>query len=66
MVATSGSSRLVWGVGGAVAPVAYTWLLEHGTYTIWAVLGLVAVLGATASVALPRALPTAGERVTAG
>ncbi|CAN7150404.1 MFS transporter [Knoellia sp. LjRoot47] len=61
-----GLVQLVWGVGGAVAPVAYTWLLEHGTYTIWAVLGLVAVLGATASVALPRALPTAGERVTAG
>ncbi|GAA4109927.1 MFS transporter [Knoellia locipacati] len=61
-----GLVQLVWGLGGAVAPVAYTWLLEHGTYTIWAVLGLVAVLGAALSTRLPRALPTAGERVTAG
>lgn len=61
-----GLVQLVWGVGGAVAPVAYTWLLEHGTYTIWAVLGLVSVLGAAFALTLPRALPTAGERVTAG
>ena len=61
-----GLVQLVWGMGGAVAPVAYTWLLEHGTYTIWAALGLVALVGAAWSLALPRALPTAGERVTAG
>jgi MFS family permease len=61
-----GLVQLVWGVGGAVAPVAYTWLLGHGTYTIWAVLGLVAVLGGAYALTLPRTLPTAGERVTAG
>lgn len=61
-----GLVQLVWGMGGAVAPVAYTWLLEHGTYTIWAALGLVALVGAAWSLALPRALPTAGDRVTAG
>lgn len=61
-----GLVQLVWGVGGTVAPVAYTWLLEHGTYSIWAALGLVALLGAAFSLRLPRHLPTAGERVTAG
>ena len=61
-----GLVQLVWGMGGAVAPVAFTWLLERGTYTIWAVLSLVALLGAAYSLTLPRALPTAGERVTAG
>ncbi|MFW5474953.1 MFS transporter [Knoellia sp. CPCC 206450] len=61
-----GLVQLVWGVGGTVAPVAYTWLLEHGTATIWLVLGLVALVGAAFCLTLPRALPTAGERVTAG
>ena len=61
-----GLVQLVWGLGGAVAPVAYTWLLEHGTFTIWAVLGLVAVLGTGYLLTQPRALPTARERVTAG
>jgi MFS family permease len=61
-----GLVQLVWGLGGAVAPVAYTSLLEHGTFTIWLVLGLVAVLAAAYSSTLPRVLPTAGERVTAG
>ncbi|MDT0213550.1 MFS transporter [Rothia sp. ARF10] len=61
-----GLVQLVWGVGGTVAPVAYTWLLEHGTSTIWLVLGVVAVAGAAFSLTLPRALPTAGQRVTAG
>ncbi|MEO6019185.1 MAG: MFS transporter [Knoellia sp.] len=61
-----GLVQLSWGLGGAVAPVAYTALLEHGTYTIWLVLGLIGLLGAAYSLTLPRALPTAGERVTAG
>ncbi|KGN32388.1 transporter [Knoellia sinensis KCTC 19936] len=61
-----GLVQLVWGVGGTITPVAYTWLLEHGTYTIWAVLGVVALFGALYAVRLPRVLPTAGERVTAG
>ena len=61
-----GLVQLIWGLGGAVAPVAYTSLLEHGTFTIWLVLGLVAVFAAAYSLPLPRVLPTAGERVTAG
>lgn len=61
-----GLVQLTWGVGGTVTPIAYTWLLGHGTYTIWAVLGLVGLAGAAYSLTLPRALPTAGERVTAG
>jgi len=61
-----GLVQLVWGIGGTVAPVAYTWLLQHGTATIWLVLGLVALLGAAFALTLPRVLPTAGERVTAG
>lgn len=61
-----GLVQLVFGLGGTIAPVAYTWLLEHGTNTIWLVLGLVALAGAAYSLTLPRVLPTAGEKVTAG
>lgn len=61
-----GLVQLVWGLGGTIGPVAYTWLLEHGTNTIWLVLGIVALAGAAYSLRLPRVLPTAGEKVTAG
>ncbi|WP_245617236.1 MFS transporter [Knoellia subterranea] len=61
-----GLVQLVWAIGGTVTPVAYTWLLAHGTYTIWAVLGAVAIVGAAFVLTLPKVLPTSGERVTAG
>ncbi|EAP97524.1 putative membrane transport protein [Janibacter sp. HTCC2649] len=61
-----GLVQLVWAIGGTIAPVAYTWLLGHGTNTIWLVLGVVALAGAAYSLTLPRVLPTAGEKVAAG
>ena len=59
-----GLFQLSWGLGGAVAPVAFTWLLAHGATTLWWVLTLVAVVSAAYLQTLPRALPAAGVRVT--
>ncbi len=61
-----GLVQLMWAIGGTIAPVAFTFLLGHGTNTIWWVLGLVALAGAAYSLTLPRVLPTAGEKVAAG
>ena len=33
-----GLFQLSWGIGGAVTPVAFTWLLAHGQTTLWWVL----------------------------
>jgi MFS family permease len=59
-----GLFQLSWGIGGAVAPVAFTWLLAHGQTTLWWVLTLVAVVSAAYLQTLPRVLPAAGLRVT--
>ncbi|MFC7362903.1 MFS transporter [Nocardioides astragali] len=59
-----GLFQLSWGLGGAVTPVAYTWLLAHGQTTVWWVLALVALLSAAYLQTLPRVLPAAGLRVT--
>ncbi|MCW2735931.1 MFS transporter [Nocardioides sp.] len=59
-----GLFQLSWGVGGAVTPVAFTWLLAHGPTTLWWVLSLVAVVSAAYLQTLPRLLPAAGLRVT--
>lgn len=59
-----GLFQLSWGLGGAVTPVAYTWLLAHGQTTVWWVLALVALLSAAYLQTLPRVLPVAGLRVT--
>lgn len=59
-----GLVQLTWGLGGAITPVAYTWLLDHGTQTIWLALAVVAALGAAWSSSLPRVLAAAGQRVT--
>lgn len=59
-----GLFQLSRGVGGAVTPVAYTWLLAHGQTTVWWVLALVALLSAAYLQTLPRVLPAAGLRVT--
>ncbi|MFC7486661.1 MFS transporter [Knoellia sp. CPCC 206453] len=61
-----GLVQLMWAIGGTIAPVAFTFLLGHGTNTIWWALGLVALGGAAYSLTLPRVLPTAGEKVAAG
>ena len=59
-----GLFQLSWGLGGAVAPVAFTWLLAHGQTTTWWVLALVAVASAAYLQTLPRVLPAAAQRVT--
>lgn len=59
-----GLFQLSWGLGGAVAPVAFTWLLAHGELTLWWVLTLVALVSAAYLQTLPRLLPAAGLRVT--
>ena len=59
-----GLFQLSWALGGAIAPVAFTWLLAHGQTTLWWVLALVAVVSAAYLQTLPRILPAAGMRVT--
>lgn len=60
-----GLFQLSWGLGGAVAPVTFTWLLAHGEATLWWVLTVVALVSAAYLQSLPRVLPAAGLRVTA-
>lgn len=59
-----GLFQLSWGIGGAVTPVAFTWLLDRGPTTIWWALTIVAIISATYLQRLPRTLPAAGRRVT--
>lgn len=59
-----GLFQLSWGLGGAVTPVAFTWLLDRGATTLWWVLAVVALAGAAYLQTLPRTLPAAGARVT--
>jgi MFS family permease len=59
-----GLFQLGWGLGGAVAPVAFTWLLAHGPTTLWWVLAVIALASAAYLQTLPRVLPASGLRVT--
>lgn len=59
-----GLFQLSWGIGGAITPVAFTWLLDRGPTTIWWALTIVAIVSATYLQRLPRTLPAAGRRVT--
>lgn len=59
-----GLFQLSWGIGGAVTPVAFTWLLAHGATTVWWVLTAIAFASAAYLQTLPRVLPAAGLRVT--
>ena len=59
-----GLFQLCWGIGGAITPLAFTWLLAHGQTTLWWVLAVVALAGAAYVQTLPRTLPAAGLRVT--
>ncbi|GAA5137053.1 MFS transporter [Alloalcanivorax gelatiniphagus] len=58
-----GLFQLSWGIGGAVTPIAFTWLLAHGQTTLWWVLTLVAIVSGAYLQRLPRVLPAAGRRV---
>ncbi len=59
-----GLFQLSWGIGGAITPVAFTWLLAHGATTLWWVLVAVALASAAYLQTLPRVLPASGLRVT--
>jgi MFS family permease len=59
-----GLFQLSWALGGAVAPLAFTWLLTQGPTTLWWVLALIAIISAAYLQVLPRVLPAAGFRVT--
>ena len=59
-----GLVQLTWGIAGAVTPVAYTFLLDHGQVSLWAGLGALAVGAAVYAGSLPRSLPAAGQQVT--
>lgn len=59
-----GLFQLSWGIGGAVTPVAFTFLLAQGQATLWWVLVLVALATAAYLQTLPRVLPAAALRVT--
>jgi MFS family permease len=56
--------QLAWSVGGVVAPVAFTALLERGPLALWAVLLVVAASAAPYSLALSRVLPVAAQPVS--
>ena len=59
-----GLFQLSWALGGAVAPVTFTWMLAHGPTTLWSVLALIALASAAYLQTLPRVMPAAGLRVT--
>lgn len=59
-----GLFQLCWGVGGAITPIGFTWLLDHGQSTLWWVLIVVALATAVLIRTLPRVLPAAATRVT--
>ncbi len=59
-----GLFQLSWAIGGAVTPVAFTYLLAHGATTLWWVLGALALASAAYLQRLPRTLPASGLRVT--
>lgn len=59
-------TQLMWGVAGAVGPVAFTWFLTHGTFSVWGATAAVALLGVLAALRLPAVLPAARVRVSDG
>jgi MFS family permease len=59
-----GLFQLSWGIGAAVTPIGFTWLLAHGQTTLWWVLVGVALATAAYLQTLPGKLPAAALRVT--
>ncbi len=56
--------QLTWTISAAIAPVAFAWLLDRGSATIWLVLGAVSLVGALLAVQLGRVMPEAAREVT--
>ena len=55
-----GLFQLCWGIGGAITPLAFTWLLAHGQTTLWWVLAVVALAGRRTSRRCPACSPRRG------
>ncbi|MGY2704055.1 MFS transporter [Nocardioides sp. HB32] len=56
--------QLAWTISGAVAPVAFAWLLARGSSPIWLALAALSLVGSLLAVQLGRVLPEAALRVT--
>lgn len=56
--------QLAWTISGAIAPVAFAWLLDRGTAPIWLALAGLSLVGALLAAQLGRVMPLAAERVT--
>jgi MFS family permease len=56
--------QLSWSVGGVLAPIAYTFLLDRGRNTLWLVLLGVAVVAGGYATRLWRVVPSAAREVT--
>jgi MFS family permease len=56
--------QLAWTISGAVAPVAFAWLLDRGSAPIWVVLAAVSVAGALLSARLGVVMREAARQVT--
>lgn len=56
--------QLAWTISGAIAPVAFAWLLDRGESPLWLALGALNVVGALLAVRLGRAMPLAALEVT--
>lgn len=56
--------QLAWTITGAIAPVAFAWMLAHDAWSIWVSLGAVNLVGVLLAVRLARVLPLAAQRVT--
>lgn len=56
--------QLAWTVSGALAPVAFAWLLDRGAAPIWLALGGLSLVGTLLAARLGRVLPQAAQQVT--
>ncbi|WP_243060313.1 MFS transporter [Nocardioides sp. SR21] len=56
--------QLAWTITGAIAPVAFAWMLAHDSWSIWVALGVINLAGVLLAVRLGRVMPLAAQRVT--
>lgn len=56
--------QLAWTISGAIAPVAFAWLLDRGESPLWLALTALSLVGALLATRLGRVLPQAAQEVT--
>jgi MFS family permease len=56
--------QLAWTISGAIAPVAFAWLLDRGSAPTWIAVGALSLVGALLAARLGAVMPQAAERVT--